>query len=942
MNREEQSQLESLLDEFAQGSSRKLDVSSASLGFALGTKGCEVLAKRLDSLRQAEELNLAGAEIEAGGLRALMNAGPLLARLRKLDLNGCELGRNGMAELAAGIAQLAVLEELGLGAADVGPSGLGLLRGRLRTLSSLRTLDLSMNDFGDEGVEVLADLAPDTPGLRQALLSFNEISAEGAKVLAAAAKHWQELELLNLAGNEIDDAGAEAIAQANLASLRELYLNINRLGTPGARAIAEASKVWPQLSCLSLANNEIGDAGVTAVIDTLRREPWRSSLEYLELESTSAGSVPIEVLRSTEASVWRLYADELAQGGRRLNEVKLLLLGEGRAGKTHLRQRLFGTDPTYHNPGELQTHDIETERWLTSAPFGNAQGQVKVVVWDFGGQAALHASHRLFLSDRRGLFVIVCDATRTRHENRLDYWLRLVRHEASEHSPIIVAVTKCDLLDDAGEDASLRRLEQLDSGELRRSAGLPKKTPVVVVDGIGWSRGAAKAGAADQRTRHTEALARLRAVIEESIQLVPDVNARYPASFVNFVRWIGVAGFAGADELPRGWVTTERLREAARTFAVPGELFGVALDIGHSIGLLHFAPARRALRPGEALAEVVFNPEWVKTPTYRVIREANGSGSRGVLSWEQIESLLPAHEASPHGATLWERLPFTPADRVNVVDLMIACELLFVIDRGSRTRRYFVPDHLPPRQASGPPGGDYVWYREFEWLPEAEFGRLLGRLHQQGLGDHDALWRDEITVSVGRRGKMTVRLAEVAPPAPGASARKVIHSTIYAAMSGCTENQALRLLDQLDAELRSIRGEALVGPTAWTELRNQSQQRTEASKVRVPDYTLYAVRVYTAVKSVKDRGGCEVKSWPSLLDWADQIVKLREREGEHDAELAAAVRRARENPEQFKRYCRAAGCLGWWAGGRGKRKVSRSATDWAAEDNSNSPSARDE
>lgn len=929
MNREQQSQLESLLEAAARESRPKLDLSSTALGFQLGEIGCKLLAERLDHLPRLNELDLSDGEIGADGIRLIMAKGRYLAGIRKLDLSGCGLGNDGVAELAGGIAQLTSLGELGLSAADVGATGLKLLRNGLRQLP-LRNLDLSNNDLGDEGAETLASLAPDISRLRVAFLSFNDIGTLGAGALAHAAKHWPELGLLDLKGNHIGDAGADALAATELPSLRELYLEFNGIGPDGAQAIARAPRHWPRLYRLCLESNDVGDAGVAALIEALRLEPWRSSVEYLELGSNSIQSVPPEVLRSTKASVWRSYADELAHGGQRLPAVKVLLLGEGRVGKTHLRQRLFGPNPTYHNPGELQTHDIETAQWQASASVEGAPEEIKVAVWDFGGQTALHASHRLFLSDRRGLFVVVCDATRTRLENRLDYWLRVVRHEASAHSPIVVAVTKCDLHDDAGEDPVPRRLEQLDAGELRRAAGIPESTPVAIVEGIGWSRATGVSAADTGQADHRAALAKLQAAIVESIPYVPDLCARYPRSLANFIRWIGKAGFAGEDGVSQGWAGTERFRAEACRFSVPDDLFDIALDIGHSLGLIHFAAARRTLRSGEPLAGVVFNPEWVKTPAYRVIREANGSSSRGVLSWEQIESLLPAHEAAAQGVTLWERLRFTPADRVNVIDLMTACELLFVIDRGSRPSRYFVPDHLPPRRAPGPPAGEHVWRRDFEWLPEAEFGRLLGRLHQQGVHDQDALWRDEITVSIGRSGRMTVRLETIEPIVSVTTRRVQAGSTIFVSMSGCTENEAVRLLDQLDAELRSIRGERLVGPTMWTQLENRRRGQAADESCGVPEYTQYAVRVYTMVKDVHDRGGCDVKSWPDLVQWAARIVRART-DRKPDPVLAAAVREAQTDVDRFARYCREAKLRAWWSS-RGKRKVGRSGVDWSTED----------
>ena len=63
----------------------------------------------------------------------------------------------------------------------------------------------------------------------------------------------------------------------------------------------------------------------------------------------------------------------------RINEIKLLILGEGGAGKTSLTRRLI--DGTYSSD-EPQTNGIAIRDWDIQLD----ERQIQAHVWDFGGQ----------------------------------------------------------------------------------------------------------------------------------------------------------------------------------------------------------------------------------------------------------------------------------------------------------------------------------------------------------------------------------------------------------------------------------------------------------------------------------------------------------------------------------------------------------------------------
>jgi internalin A len=134
----------------------------------------------------------------------------------------------------------------------------------------------------------------------------------------------------------------------------------------------------------------------------------------------------------------RAHFDDLDAGATSSPDVKLLVLGNGRAGKTQLCRRLHG-EP--FNLDWNSTHGVRvTSTVLRAADEGEA---ARLHVWDFGGQDIYHSAHALFV---RGLAVfLLVWATDTEnaddeHRNHpLQYWVEYVRHHADTVAVVAVA-----------------------------------------------------------------------------------------------------------------------------------------------------------------------------------------------------------------------------------------------------------------------------------------------------------------------------------------------------------------------------------------------------------------------------------------------------------------------------------------------------------------------
>jgi internalin A len=74
------------------------------------------------------------------------------------------------------------------------------------------------------------------------------------------------------------------------------------------------------------------------------------------------------------------------------------------------------------NPNESQTDGLTVREWGVHV---NAK-DVRLNVWDFGGQEIYHATHQFFLT-KRSLYLLVANCRTSEDENRIEYWLKLIQ-----------------------------------------------------------------------------------------------------------------------------------------------------------------------------------------------------------------------------------------------------------------------------------------------------------------------------------------------------------------------------------------------------------------------------------------------------------------------------------------------------------------------------------
>ena len=332
-----------------------------------------------------------------------------------LDLHNCDLS-----EVPTEVGELVWLESLivsGTEVADLAPVvGLSnLLKLDLRntkvksltllaSLSVLQTLDVSNTK--------VADLAP-----LAGLVALQVLRLSGTKVrdLSPLAS-LSALQSLDVSSTEVTDLAP----LAGLSNLQKLYVSVTRVTdlAPLVRLSA--------LHELDVRNTQVGDLAPLAVL---------SALKTVFVAGCDLTNPPPEIVNQGNDAIINYLRERTVVGVDHLYEAKMLIVGEGGAGKTSLLRRLY-------QPGEELPTESETTRGISihKHKFELKTGQVfRLNVWDFGGQEIYHATHQFFLT-HRSLYLLV-DDTRKDYKSVSDegfkYWLELI-DVFGGHSPTLI------------------------------------------------------------------------------------------------------------------------------------------------------------------------------------------------------------------------------------------------------------------------------------------------------------------------------------------------------------------------------------------------------------------------------------------------------------------------------------------------------------------------
>jgi internalin A len=321
----------------------------------------------------------------------------------------------------------------------------------LKDLLQLRSLDLSGNDISDisflKGLLQLRSLdlsetkISDFSFLKD-LLQLSSLTLIGNKISDISfLKDLLQLRSLDLEHNNISDISF----LKDLVQLRSLDLSYNNISD------ISFLKDSLQLRSLDLSQNNISDISFLKDLLQLNMLNLYSNnnlsdyynlknliYQLNDLKSVDFGNsnyaLPKDCLDDIDKL--RAYFKDGDKATTPNRNIKLLFLGDGCVGKSTLLSHL----KTLQAPKEIgineRTEGIQLDIWKDVLP------NVKVNVWDFGGQEVLHSTHRLFLGEQAIYVLVYCKESNKlcaqSETHNLKYWLDFIADYGKQSIVLLV------------------------------------------------------------------------------------------------------------------------------------------------------------------------------------------------------------------------------------------------------------------------------------------------------------------------------------------------------------------------------------------------------------------------------------------------------------------------------------------------------------------------
>ena len=482
-----------------------------------------------------------------------------------------------------------------------------------------------------------------------------------------------KVSVLDLRGNLLPSLPPEI---CQLTELQALYLSSNRL-TNLPPEIYQLTKLIE----LDLRGNQL--VSVPIGITKLRNLTWLSlsynqlttlpieicqltNLIQLDLKGNKIANLPFEIEHQGVKAI-REYFASLKPGDQPLNEVKVLLVGDGAAGKTSLVKQLLGEAFDQH---EDTTHGISIRGWQPDT--GNQK--IKVNIWDFGGQEIMHATHQFFLS-KRSLYVLVLDG---RKDERAEYWLRHIESFGGD-SPVLIVLNKHD----ANPSFDLNR------------PFLLGKYPVI--------KGICRTSCADGH-----GIGRFRDALLKELAQVPMIGTRWPKSWFQVKERI--------EQLDKPCISCEDYGIFCQEAGIDGkESRELLVDFLNDLGIaIHF-------KDFELKDTHILNPKWVTEAVYKIINAEQVAENGGILHLNSLTEILRQNSE--------EEYDFPPSKHRYIVELMKKFQLCYSLDSQRVLIPQLLPVMEP--QFEFDYGGSLQFAFLYEdFLPLSILPRFMVKLHK--------------------------------------------------------------------------------------------------------------------------------------------------------------------------------------------------------------------
>ena len=442
----------------------------------------------------------------------------------------------------------------------------------LGQLKNLNWLDLSNNQLTSVPKEL-------------GQLKNLEVLSLGGNQLASVPKELGQLKNLNgldLSNNQLTSVPAEL---GKLTKLTGLNLSSNQL-----TSVPKELGQLKNLITLYLVQNQLRSLP-KEIVDWGMEIKWRGkSRKGILLEGNPLESPPIEIVKQNIKAIKNYFISVETETVSRVYEAKLLIVGEGKVGKTCLMKRLMEPNKEI-NKNEITTEGIEIKQWMIETQRAK---DFRVNFWDFGGQEIYHATHQFFLT-KRSLYLFVWVARTDDDLTSFDYWLNVVRI-LSDNSPVIVVLNKIDERTKTIDEQSLQdKFENIKCFE-RVSALQGKGIENLISD------------------------------IREQITNLPHIGDILPTAWIDIRKRL--------EGLNKNYISIQQYKAICKKSGLDEERAEFLSQYYHDLGVfLHFMD-------DTVLREIIFlKPDWATNAVYKVVDTKEIQENYGKFHFEQLKDI---------------------------------------------------------------------------------------------------------------------------------------------------------------------------------------------------------------------------------------------------------------------------------------------------------------
>lgn len=478
---------------------------------------------------------------------------------------------------------------------DLSFKGLTSLPPEISKLENLTTLNISGNQ--------LTSLPPEISKLEK--LTQLDISGNKLTSLPFGISKLKNLIQLDISGNKLTYLPSEI---SKLKNLKELGISENKLISlpPGISELKNLTqldisrnqltslppeiKELTNLTQLDISGNQLPSLPPELLELELEIE-WEERWKYytIFIKENPLENPPVEIAKQGKEAILNYFRSEGEK--KPLNEVKVLLVGDGGAGKTSLVKRIFWEEV---DGNERQTQGIN----IRKLSINNKDREIKANFWDFGGQEIMHATHQFFLS-KRSLYILVLDG---RKDEKPEYWLKLIENFGGD-SPVLVVINKID------ENPAF---------EMNRKF-LREKYPSI----RGFYRLSCKSN---------EGVEEFSKALQEELAKIKHLEIKWPKSWFNVKNRLekmcpNCSSIEGNDDCEYcNFIEYKEYKAICDEEGITDESEqNTLVDFLHDLGvILHF-------RDIPLLNTYVLEPEWVTNAVYKIVNSKEIAESKGVL-----------------------------------------------------------------------------------------------------------------------------------------------------------------------------------------------------------------------------------------------------------------------------------------------------------------------